>query len=57
MPLTVSAKSSKTWWAAMSEYNPDRTWGRQTNLEGSVSVNSKISSQIVYHLRLGFGAH
>jgi hypothetical protein len=40
MTLTVSAKSSKTWWAAMSEYNPDKTWGRQTNLEGNVSGNS-----------------
>jgi hypothetical protein len=55
MTLTVSAKSSKPWWAAMSEDNPDKTWGRQSNLEGNVSGNSKIGSQIVHHLRLGFG--
>jgi hypothetical protein len=55
MTLTVSAKSSKTWWAAIFEYDPDKTWGRQTNLERNVSGNSKIGSQIVHHLRLGFG--
>jgi hypothetical protein len=57
MTLTVSAKSSKTWWAAIFEYDPDKTWGRQTNLERNVSGNSKIGSQIVHHLRLGSAIH